>query len=141
MYLENLGGGKEDDYFVAGMTEDIITDLCNIEGLRVLSRSDVLPFRGQAVNVKEIGKKLLVDYVLEGSVRKVQNQLRINAQLVKVSDGFHLWAERFDQELRNVFDLQAEVANKIASALKVKLQPSEIVQMGKKPTFSVEAYD
>jgi len=141
MYLENLGGGKEDDYFVAGMTEDIITDLCNIEGLRVLSRSDVLPFRGQPVNVKEIGKKLSVDYVLEGSVRKVQNQLRINAQLVKVSDGFHLWAERFDQELRNVFDLQAEVANKIASALKVKLQPSEIVQMGKKPTFSVEAYD
>jgi serine/threonine protein kinase/Tfp pilus assembly protein PilF len=141
MYLDNLGGGKEDDYFVAGMTEDIITDLCNIEGLRVLSRSDVLPFRGQPVNVKEIGKKLSVDYVLEGSVRKVQNQLRINAQLVKVSDGFHLWAERFDQELKNVFDLQAEVANKIASALKVKLQPSEIVQMGKKPTFSVEAYD
>jgi serine/threonine protein kinase/Tfp pilus assembly protein PilF len=141
MYLENLGGGKEDDYFVAGMTEDIITDLCHIEGLRVLSRSDVLPFRGQPVNVKEIGKKLSVDYMLEGSVRKVQNQLRINAQLVKVSDGFHLWAERFDQELKNVFDLQAEVANKIASALKVKLQPSEIVQMGKKPTFSVEAYD
>ena len=141
MYLENLGGGKEDDYFVAGMTEDIITDLCNIEGLRVLSRSDVLPFRGQSVNVKEIGKKLSVDYLLEGSVRKVDNQLRINAQLIKVSDGFHLWAERFDQELRNVFDLQAEVAHKIASALKVKLQPSEIAQMGKKPTFSVEAYD
>ena len=141
MYLENLGGGKEDDYFVAGMTEDIITDLCNIEGLRVLSRSDVLPFRGQPVNVKEIGKKLSVDYMLEGSVRKVQNQLRINAQLVKVSDGFHLWAERFDQELKNVFDLQAEVAHKIASALKVKLQPNEIVQMSKKPTFSVEAYD
>ncbi len=141
MYLENLGGGKEDDYFAAGMTEDIITDLCNIEGLRVLSRSDVLPFRGQPVNVKEMGKKLSVDYVLEGSIRKVENKLRINAQLIKVSDGFNLWAERFDQELRNVFDLQAEVANKIALALKVKLQPSEIVQMGKKPTFSVEAYD
>lgn len=141
MYLENLGGGKEDDYFAAGMTEDIITDLCHIEGLRVLSRSDVLPFRGQSVNMKEIGKKLSVDYVLEGSVRKVENKLRINAQLIKVSDGFHLWAERFDQELRNVFDLQAEVANRIASALKVKLRPSEILQMEKKPTFSVEAYD
>jgi TolB-like protein/Tfp pilus assembly protein PilF len=141
MYLENLGGGKEDDYFAAGMTEDIITDLCHIEGLRVLSRSDVLPFRGQPVNMKEIGKKLSVDYVLEGSIRKVENKLRINAQLIQVSDGFHLWAERFDQELRNVFDLQAEVAHRIATALKVKLQPSEIVQMEKKPTFSVEAYD
>jgi non-specific serine/threonine protein kinase len=141
MYLENMSGRMEDDYFVAGMTEDIITDLCSIGGIRVLSRSDVLPFRGQQINIKETGKKLSVDFVLEGSVRKADNQLRINVQLIKTADGFHVWAERFDEELKNVFDLQAEVARKIARALRVKLQPSEIIQMEKKPTFSVQAYD
>ncbi len=141
MYLENMSGKKEDDYFVAGMTEDIITDLCSIGGIKVLSRSDVLPFRGKPVNIREIGKKLSVDYVLEGSVRKAGEKLRINAQLVKTADGFHVWAQRFDQELKNIFDLQAEVARKIAQSLKVKLSPSELVQIEKKPTFSIQAYD
>ena len=141
MYLANLSGRKEDDYFVAGMTEDITTDLCNIEGLRVLSRSDVLPFREKQISVSEIGKKLSVDYVLEGSVRKIGERVRINAQLVKVADGFHVWAERFDHKLEDIFDLQTEVAHKIARSLKVKLQPSEIVQIEKKPTFSIQAYD
>jgi serine/threonine protein kinase/Tfp pilus assembly protein PilF len=141
MYLENLSGRKEDDYFVAGMTEDIITDLCGIEGIRVLSRSDVFPFRDKQATVSEIGKKLSVDYVLEGSVRKAGERVRINAQLVKAADGFHVWAERFDQELKDIFDLQAEVARKIAQSLKVKLRPSEIIQMEKKPTFSIQAYD
>lgn len=141
LYLENLSGRKEDDYFVAGMTEDIITDLCSIQGIKVLSRSDVLPFRGKRVNIKEIGKKLSVDYVLEGSVRKADDKLRINAQLIKTADGFHVWAGRFDQELRNVFDLQAEVARKIAQSLEVKLHPNEIINIEKKPTFSIQAYD
>jgi len=141
MYLENLSGRQEEDYFVAGMTEDIITDLCNIKGIKVLSRSDVLPFRGKKVNIKEIGKRLSVDYILEGSVRKADHKLRINAQLIKTADGFHVWAERFDKELKNIFDLQAEVARKIAQSLKVKLSPNEIVQIEKKPTFSIQAYD
>jgi len=141
MYLQNLSGRKEDDYFVAGMTEDIITDMCNIEGIRVLSRSDVLPFRENPISISQIGQKLSVDYVLEGSVRKMGERVRVNAQLVSVSDGFHVWAERFDQNLEDIFDLQAEVSQKIALALKVKLQPSEIIQMEKKPTFSVQAYD
>jgi non-specific serine/threonine protein kinase len=141
LYLENLSGRREEDYFVAGMTEDIITDLCSIQGIKVLSRSDVLPFRGKRVNIKEIGKKLSVDYVLEGSVRKADDKLRINAQLIKTADGFHVWAGRFDQELRNVFDLQAEVARKIAQSLEVKLYPNEIINIEKKPTFSIQAYD
>jgi serine/threonine protein kinase/Tfp pilus assembly protein PilF len=141
MYLENLSGRQEEDYFVAGMTEDIITDLCSIEGIRVLSRSDVLPFRGKPISISEIGKKLSVDFVLEGSVRKVGERVRINAQLIKTADGFNIWAGRFDQKLEDIFDLQAEVARKIAQSLKVTLQPSEIMQMEKKPTFSIQAYD
>ena len=141
LYLENLSGKKEEDYFVAGMTADIITDLCSIQGIKVLSRSDVLPFRGKRVNIKDIGKKLSVDYVLEGSVRKADDKLRINAQLIKTADGFNVWAGRFDQELKNVFDLQAEVARKIAQSLEVKLHPQEIINMEKKPTFSIQAYD
>jgi serine/threonine protein kinase/Tfp pilus assembly protein PilF len=141
MYLDNMSGKKEDDYFVAGMTEDIITDLCSIEGIKVLSRSDVLPFRGKEINIKEIGKKLSVDYVLEGSVRKADHELRINAQLIKAADGFHIWAERFDEKLTNIFELQATVAQKIARSLKVKLTPSELLQIEKKPTFSIQAYD
>jgi len=141
LYLDNMSGRKEDDYFVDGMTEDIITDLCSIEGIRVLSRSDVFPFRGKPINIKEIGKKLSVDYVLEGSVRKANNKLRVNAQLIKTADGFHVWAGRFDEELKHVFDLQAAVARKIAESLKVKLSRSELIQIEKKPTFSIQAYD
>jgi serine/threonine protein kinase/Tfp pilus assembly protein PilF len=141
MYLENMSRKKEDEYFAAGMTEDIITDLCSIEGINVASRSDVLPFRDKRINVSEIGRKLSVDYVLEGSVRRVDDRVRVNAQLINVADGFHIWAERFDEKLTDIFDLQAEVARKIAQALKVKLQPSEIIQMEKKPTFSIQAYD
>jgi serine/threonine protein kinase/Tfp pilus assembly protein PilF len=141
MYLENMSRKKEDEYFVAGMTEDLITDLCSIEGINVASRSDVLPFKDKRVNVGEIGKRLSVDYVLEGSVRRVDDRVRINAQLTKVVDGFNMWAGRFDEKLTDIFDLQAEVARKIAQSLKVKLQPSEIMQMEKKPTFSIQAYD
>jgi serine/threonine protein kinase/Tfp pilus assembly protein PilF len=141
MYLENMSRKKEDEYFAAGMTEDIITDLCSIEGINVASRSDVLPFRDKRINVSEIGRKLSVNYVLEGSVRRVDDRVRVNAQLINVADGFHVWAERFDEKLTDIFDLQAEVARKIAQALKVKLQPSEIIQMEKKPTFSIQAYD
>jgi serine/threonine protein kinase/Tfp pilus assembly protein PilF len=141
LYLENLSGRKEEDYFVAGMTEDIITDLISIQGIKVLSRSDVLPFRGKRVNIKEIGKKLSVDYVLEGSVRKADDKLRINAQLMKTVDGSYIWAERFDRGLKDIFALQAEVSRKIALSLRVKLSPSEIVQIEKTPTSSIQAYD
>lgn len=141
LYFENLGAGKEDDYFAAGMTEDIITDLSKIDKVRVLSRSDVLPYRGKTVNIKETGKNLNVDYIVEGSVRKAESKLRITAQLVRVLDGFHVWAERFDRELKDVFEVQSDVSQKVAQALEIRLTKNQIERIEKKPTISIKAYD
>jgi len=141
LYFENLGGSKEDDYFAAGMTEDIITDLSKIASIKVLSRSDVLPYRGKTVSIKETGRKLNVDHILEGSVRKSDSKLRITAQLIRVSDGFHVWAERFDRELKDVFEVQADVSQKVAQALEIRLTASQIQRIEKKPTISIKAYD
>jgi non-specific serine/threonine protein kinase len=141
LYFENMGESKEDDYFAAGMTEDIITDLSKIDEIRVLSRSDVLPYRGKTVSIKETGRNLNVDYILEGSVRKADSKLRISAQLIRVSDGFHVWAERFDRELKDVFEVQSDVSQKVASALKIRLTLSQIERIEKKPTISIKAYD
>jgi serine/threonine protein kinase/Tfp pilus assembly protein PilF len=141
LYFENLSGGREDDYFVAGMTEDIITDLSKIDRIKVLSRNDVLPYRGETASIKETGRKLNVDYILEGSVRKADNRLRITAQLIRVSDGFHVWAERFDREIKDVFEVQADVSQKVAQALEIRLTASQILRIEKKPTISIKAYD
>jgi non-specific serine/threonine protein kinase len=141
LYFENMGESKEDDYFAAGMTEDIITDLSKIDKIRVLSRSDVLPYRGKTVSIKETGRNLNVDYILEGSVRKADSKLRISAQLIRVSDGFHVWAERFDRELKDVFEVQSDVSQKVASALKIRLTLSQIERIEKRPTISIKAYD
>jgi len=141
LYFDNLGESKEDDYFAAGMTEDIITDISKIDKIKVLSRADILPYRGKTVNIKEIGRKLNVDYMLEGSVRKAQKKLRINAQLIRVSDGFHVWAERFDRELEDVFEVQSDVSQKVAQALEIKLTKNQIERIEKKPTISIKAYD
>lgn len=141
LYFENLGESRGDDYFAAGMTEDIITDLSKIDKIKVLSRSDVVPYRGKTVSVKEIGKNLNVDYILEGSIRKANSRLRITAQLTRASDGFHVWAERFDRELKDVFEVQSDVSQNVASALKIKLTVSQIERIEKKPTISIKAYD
>jgi non-specific serine/threonine protein kinase len=141
LYFENLGESRGDDYFAAGMTEDIITDLSKIDKIKVLSRSDVVPYRGKTVSTKEIGRNLNVDYILEGSIRKADSRLRITAQLTRVSDGFHVWAERFDRELKDVFEVQSDVSQNVASALKIKLTVSQIQRIEKKPTISIKAYD
>lgn len=141
LYFDNLGPSKEDDYFAAGMTEDIITDLSKIERIRVLSRNDVLPYRDKPVNIKETGRELNVDYLMEGSVRKADHRLRINAQLIRVSDGFHVWADRFDRQLDDVFEVQADVAQRVAQALEVKLTTRQIERIEKRPTISIKAYD
>jgi serine/threonine protein kinase/Tfp pilus assembly protein PilF len=141
LYFENLAGGKEDDYFAAGMTEDIITDLSKIDKIKVLSRSDVLPYREKTLSARETGRKLNVDYVLEGSVRKADNKLRITAQLIRVSDGYPVWAERFDRKLKDVFEVQADVSEKVAQALEIRLTASQIQRIEKKPTISIRAYD
>ena len=141
LYLENMNSGSESDYFCAGITEDIITDLSKINGLKVLSRTDVLPFRNKEINTRQVGEALRVNYILEGSVRKAGNRIRITAQLVNVRDGYHLWAERFDRLVEDIFDVQNEVSQKIADALKISLTDSQRELLAKKPTDDLRAYD
>src|SRR6476620_1577674 len=116
------------------MTEDIITDLSKLKELKVVSRTDVFPFRNKEVNTRQVGDALRVNYILEGSVRKAGNKIRITAQLINVRDGYHLWAERFDRLIDDIFDLQNEVSQKIVDALKVSLTESEKKLLAQKPT-------
>jgi len=141
LYLENMNSGSDSDYFCAGITEDIITDLSKIKDLKVVSRTDVLPFRNKEVNTRQVGEALRVNYVLEGSVRKAGNRIRITAQLINVRDGYHLWAERFDRLVEDIFDVQNEVSQKIAEALKISLTEAERQLLAKKPTDDLRAYD
>lgn len=141
LYFENMHSERDSDYFCAGITEDIITDLSKINELKVVSRTDVLPFRNKEVNTRQVGEALRVNYVLEGSVRKAGNKIRITAQLINVLDGYHLWAERFDRLVEDIFDVQNEVSQKIAEALKISLTDSEKQLLAKKPTDDLRAYD
>lgn len=141
LYFENMSSEKESDYFCAGITEDIITDLSRIKQLKVVSRSDVLPFRNKEVNARQVAEALRVNYVLDGSVRKSGNKIRITAQLIDVRNGFHVWADRFDRLVEDIFDLQNEVSQKIADALKVSLTDSEKQSLAPKPTDDMRAYD
>ena len=141
LYFENMSSERESDYVCAGITEDIITDLSKVRDLRVVSRTDVLPFRNKEVNIRLVAEALRVNYVLEGSVRKVGARIRITAQLISAQDGYHLWADRFDGLFEDLFDLQNEVARRIAEALKVTLTTSEEESLAKKPTDDLRAYD
>jgi serine/threonine protein kinase/Tfp pilus assembly protein PilF len=141
LYFESMNPGDESDYFCAGITEDIITDLSKIKELKVVSRADVFPFRKKEVNTRQVGEALRVNYILEGSVRTAGNRIRINAQLINVRDGYHLWAERFDRQVEDIFDLQNEVSQKIVDALKVSLSDTERQLLTQKPTDDLRAYD
>ena len=141
LYFENMNAEKDSDYFCAGMTEDIITDLSKIKELKVVSRADVLPFRNKEVNSRQVAEALRVNYILEGSVRKSGNRIRITAQLLSVREGYHLWAERFDRLIEDIFDLQNEVSEKIVDALKISLSESERQLLTQKPTDDLRAYD
>jgi serine/threonine protein kinase/Tfp pilus assembly protein PilF len=141
LYFESMNPGDESDYFCAGITEDIITDLSKIKELKIVSRADVLPFRKKEVNTRQVGEALRVNYILEGSVRTAGNRIRINAQLINVRDGYHLWAERFDRQVEDIFDLQNEVSQKIVDALKISLTDSERQLLTQKPTDDLRAYD
>jgi len=141
LYFENMNPDKESDYFCAGITEDIITDLSKIKELKVVSRADVLPFRNKEVNTRQVGEALRVNYILDGSVRKAGNKIRINAQLISVRDGYQHWAERFDRAVEDIFDLQNDVSQKIVAALKVSLSDTEKQLLTKKPTDDLVAYD
>ncbi len=141
LYFENMSSERESDHICAGITEDIITDLSKVNELRVVSRTDMLPFRNKEVNIRQVADALRVNYVLEGSVRKAGNRIRVTAQLISATDGYHLWADRFDGMVEDIFDLQNEVSHKIVDALKVSLTDSEEESLAKKPTDDLRAYD
>ena len=141
LYFENLSGVKEDEYFRDGITEDIITELSKIKGMRVFSRPTVLAYRDRTVTPAQIGQQLSAAYVLTGSLRRSGNRLRINAQLLDTHTDFPLWSERYDRELQDVFELQDEIARKIAMALRITLTPQEQAALAAKPTDNLQAYD
>lgn len=141
LYFENMSPDKENDYFCAGITEDIIIDLSKIHQLKVIPRSDVLPFRTQEVNSRKVGEILGVTYILEGSVRKAGQQIRVTTQLINVQTGFQIWAERYDRLLEDIFEVQIELSEKIAEALKVSLSESEKESLAQKPTDDLRAHD
>ena len=141
LYFENLGGSKEDEYLRDGITEDIITELSKIRGLNVFSRPTVLAFRDQPLTPLQVGQKLGAACVLTGTLRRSGARLRISAQLVDAQTDFPLWSERFDREMKDVFEVQDEMARKIAEALRVTLSPEELEAMAVKPTENLQAYD
>ena len=139
--FENLSGDPEQEYFSDGITEDIITDLSKISGLFVISRHSVFTYKGKAIKIAEVGQELGVRHVLEGSVRKANGRVRITAQLVDATTEGHLWAERYDRDLKDIFALQDEVTQKIVAALAVKLTEDEKKRLVHKYTDNMEAYD
>lgn len=141
LYFENLSGAKDDEYFRDGITEDIITELSKIKGLKMLSRQAVLPFRDKPVATSQVGQQLKAGCVLAGSIRRGGNRLRISAQLVDVESDSLLWSERYDRELADVFEVQDEIARKIAEALRITLTPQEQEAIAAKPTENLQAYD
>jgi TolB-like protein/Tfp pilus assembly protein PilF len=141
LYLENLSGAKEDEYLRDGVTEDIVTELAKIRGLKIFSRATVLPWRDRPVTPAQIGQQLGAAYVLTGSLRRAGTRLRINAQLVDTRTGFPSWSERYDREMEDVFELQDEIAHRIAEALRITLTPEEQEALAAKPTENLQAYD
>ena len=137
----NMSADAENEYFTDGMAEEIINALTKIHALRVASRTSSFAFKGKNEDIGEIGQKLKVSTVLEGSVRKSGNRLRITAQLVNVADGYHLWSERYDREMQDVFNIQDEISQAIVEALRVILSEGEKKAIEKPRTANIEAYD
>jgi len=141
LYFENISGAKEDEYLRDGITEDVITELSKIRGLNIFSRPTVLAFRDKPVTPAQIGQQLGAAYVLTGTLRRAGARLRINAQLVDTKTDFPLWSDRFDREMKDVFEVQDEMARRIAEALRVTLSPEELEALSVKPTENLQAYD
>jgi non-specific serine/threonine protein kinase len=141
LYFENLSGMKEDEYLRDGITEDITTELSKIKRLKTFSRAMVLNYRDKAVTAGQVGRELGASYVLLGSLRRAGSRLRINAQLIDAATDFPVWSERYDREMQDVFELQDEIAQKIASALRITLSPQEQQALSAKPTDNLQAYD
>ncbi len=139
--FENMSADPEQEYLADGMTEDLITDLARISGLLVIARNSTFVYKGRSVDVREVAEQLNVHFVVEGSVRKAGGRIRINAQLIDAETGTHVWADRYDRELTDVFDLQDEVRGRIVAALQVKLTPAEEERLANHLTDNPEAYD
>jgi len=137
----NMSGDAEQEYFADGMVEEIITALSRIRWLFVIARNSSFTYKGQAVDVKQVGRELGVRYVLEGSVRKAGNRVRITGQLIDATTGAHLWADRFDGSFEDVFDLQDKVASSVAGVIEPALQAAETARSANRPTTDLTAYD
>ena len=139
--FQNLSDEKENAYFADGIQDDILTNLSKIGDLKVISRMSVMSYRGEGTrNAREIGKALGVATLLEGSVRRIGNRVRVNVQLINASNDEHIWAEDYDRDLTDVFAIQTDLAQKIASALQAKLSPNEKALLDHRPTQNPDAY-
>ena len=136
-----MSGDPEQEYFADGIVEDIITALSRFKTLFVIARNSSFMYRGRAADVKQVGRELGVRYVLEGSIRKSANRVRISGQLVDTAIGTHIWADRFDGALEDIFDLQDQLSAMIVGAISPKLEQAEIERARRKPTESLHAYD
>jgi len=141
LYFENQSGAKEDEYFRDGITEDVVTEISKIAQLEIFPRSEMMAFRDKPVTAQQVSQKLGAAYVLEGSIRRSGNRVRITAQLVEASTRHSVWAERYDRQLEDVFAIQEEIARSIAQALRIKLTPQEEKTIARKPTENPQAYD
>jgi adenylate cyclase len=137
----NLSPDKENEYLSDGITEDLSTALTQVKGLRVPARTSSFAFKGKTEDIRKIGEQLNVGTVLEGSVSKAGNKLRISAQLVNVTDGFHLWAANYDREMTDILDIRSDISRRVVEALKVQLGVEETQRLVKRPTENTKAYD
>src|SRR5437868_14229441 len=138
--FENRSDEKENAYFADGIQDDVLTNLSKIGDLKVISRTSLMPYRDKASSAREIGKALGVSTILEGSVRRIGNRVRVNVQLINADTDEHMWAEDYDRDLTDVFAIQSDLAQKIAGELQAKLSPTEKAQIERKPTENSEAY-
>jgi adenylate cyclase len=138
--FNNMSGDPEQEYFSDGITEDIITDLSKVSGLLVIARNTVFTYKGKAVKVQQVAQELGVPFILEGSVRKAGARVRVTAQLISSENGAHVWADRYDRDLTDIFAIQDEITHAIVEQLKVKLLPQEKKSIKQTPTDNVEAY-
>jgi len=138
--FSNMSTDKEQEYFCDGIAEDILNHLAQIGDLRVVSRTSSFAFKDTKEDLRDVGRKLMAESILEGSVRKAGNRLRITAQLIKVDDGYHLWSEQYNRELDDIFAVQDEISDSIVKALRIKLRPNEEINRPKIPTKNMEAY-
>ena len=137
----NMSGDAEQEYFSDGISEDIITDLSKIAGLTVIARNSSFTYKGRSVDIRTVGRELGVQSVLEGSIRRAGNRVRITAQLIEATNGSHLWADRYDRDLTDIFEVQDDVTRRIVEALKITLSPAEKARLADTETSSVAAYD